>query len=122
MDTNILLGSFVKTKRCGHRGVVIAKHLSFTATGSSDEWFDSQRPRIIEVEKNYPWVDILCEEYGSIRVPISDCQMVSPFWLSNPLVEFYWGKVIWKPQKPGTIAPPKIFTKSRMLRVEHGEV
>lgn len=117
----ILLGSFVKTRRCNHRGVVIGKYISFHDTGSSDKWLDQQQPQISEIEKERPWVDLLLAEYGSVRVPLSDCELITPFWIDNPLVEFYLGKMVWK---PGTITPTKVVEKpkTRMLRVEGGGI
>jgi len=117
----ILLGSFVKTRRLGHRGVVIGKHISFYDSGSTDKWFDQQQPPIPEIEKGQPWVDLLIDVYGSARVPLSDCELVPAFWIDNPLVEFYLGKVVWR---PGIITPTKVIEKpkARMLRVEGGGI
>jgi len=113
----IVLGSFVKTRRCSHRGVVIGKHISFYDSGSNDEWFAKQEPPIPEIEKEKPWVDLLIDVYGSARVPLSDCELIYPFWVENPLAEFYLGRMV----KPGNITLTKpIKQKTRMLRVEGG--
>ena len=116
----ILLGSFVKTKRCGHRGVVIGKHISFNDSGSTHTWFAQQQPPIPDIEKNNPWVDLLIDVYGSARVPLSDCELIYPFWIENPLAEFYLGKIMNKLGNITLSNPIEKQKTTRMLRVEGG--
>ena len=121
MDGEILLGTFVRTKRRGHRGVVIGKYITFRDSGASEDWFKGQQPRISEDKMEMPWIDILSVEYGSVLVPISDCELTEPFWMDNPLVEFYFGT---RYQLPGIPTPRKniLKSKTRMLRLEAGGI
>ena len=86
------LGDFVRTETHNFEGRVFIKHLDFTSTCETEEWFKIQEPALEEQTKNEPWYSILTKGGGAISVPQSDIESImEPFFLDHAFSHFYFG-------------------------------
>lgn len=75
------VGSYVETRRHGHRGRVTAIH---EMCPESRGWFRVQRGLRAEQYEGERWASVLTHPAGSVVVPVSDVQTVEPFDFRNP--------------------------------------